>query len=528
MTVYSDPTIEYGFDEYGNKVEAINAIQYHTYKCPCCNEKLVLRKGSIRVPYFAHNRMTKRTPRQKMCPWYKGDGKYTHLSDLDKLSITNGGIPLYLCEQEKEHYQLQAVFPILSDKTQKIMDQWNVKVQIGKAKAVYSVGNLRKYSIIDISNWIGIDFDGFRNTRNLGERRCIKEIKEKWGWGIRGLDINCDLFHAHDFGGFRVADHSNVVVGKHYYVIMLYKKFPTVEGIHFVNKGILRLKNWQYYIYDLCVEQATSHAKIYIQSKGYQLIEKNDSLIPVWPPAAIVGKEFVYHKHYDNAYIYHRMGLNQEIEEIWGSENRRIYENNDFFICNTHDRILVIKDTNYNKFSGEIRVMAVQDRGYFYERVSLCPELNCKDSNGGEILLDNSIVKQSELRFSSNISGIKILALAKHFVVLSTQKRFSCDKRKDSIIILLEPFGKLWFKKSKCEQQCSLNSMSIDINAIVKQLYSCKTQLILIPDGFDNLLYFSKNNSKNLYKLLMLWKQSGCIPYAALKLLLTLQETLKL
>ena len=45
----------WAFDKDGVKVFADEAFVKHDYFCPMCGEPLVLKKGEVRVPHFAHH-----------------------------------------------------------------------------------------------------------------------------------------------------------------------------------------------------------------------------------------------------------------------------------------------------------------------------------------------------------------------------------------------------------------------------------------------------------------------------------------
>ena len=46
--------MEFGIDEYGNRVSIFNAVSEKTYYCPCCKEALVQKHGSMIIHHFAH------------------------------------------------------------------------------------------------------------------------------------------------------------------------------------------------------------------------------------------------------------------------------------------------------------------------------------------------------------------------------------------------------------------------------------------------------------------------------------------
>ena len=62
-------------DKYGKRVHVDNACSGEEYFCPCpsCREKLIVRKGQVNIPHFAHKQNTKCTDswHEDMSEWHK-------------------------------------------------------------------------------------------------------------------------------------------------------------------------------------------------------------------------------------------------------------------------------------------------------------------------------------------------------------------------------------------------------------------------------------------------------------------------
>lgn len=302
-------SIAYGIDGNGKKVYARHAYSHRTYICPYCFEGINVRKSINKDDYFAHKPIHNRTPQQMLCPGYTGgEGKIE--TDNDKICVINGGVPLHLVAKNGE-YELIAVFPPVSPANLNKLEAWNTKVEItnDEKKEVFSAFNLHRYRVQTTSDWIKV------KCTNL--QGYLSEVKNKWEWGIRGLAFDNDFFSAEFRGGCRVAQHSNIIVGKEYLFVSKYSIVSRDKGIIFKKVGKLTFSDMyvskSYNVYSIVVDEVTDDAIAYIQSKGYQLIEKSDEIVPLWPPTIMEGKELIYPKGTQDAYFYHKRESNQKI-----------------------------------------------------------------------------------------------------------------------------------------------------------------------------------------------------------------------
>jgi hypothetical protein len=521
--------IEYGINILnGEKVTVDEACRGNTYKCPYCGEKLNFRKGEIKVPYFAHSSISDRTPQQKICPGYKGGDEYIkNVSEADKIYITNGGIPLYLCNDGTGTYQLHAVFPTLSAATYDLLDSCNAKVEIDenmKVKSEYFISRIRDYRIKTLSPLIKVKVNGLQNKN--------EEVMRKWEWGIKGLDIKNDLFHSHFLGGYRVALHANITVGKEY--LYLHDGTPkSISGVSFSEKGTLvigQIYNKRIYkVYGLVVQRITEQAKIFIQVKGYQLITESDAIIPVWPPAVIEGKTLIYKKERSKAYLYHKKKSNQQIYDMWAQSKHKhpIQEIDDTVICSVDDMVLLLSDQKFNIYSGEIRYELTKGRNNYERKKCLVPLITCKNGQGVTVSLGNKneVMRQNKLIFNSNIDTVTILAMMSKYVLLSTPRTLMVPPLKNSIVILMGPFGKLKYTEDK-EKSIKPIKPEIDLEKYIQKLYVCHSSNVSLPNFYNRMIDYAQKNSKELSRILFVWKYKNCIPFEAVKILYQLKGKL--
>lgn len=380
-------SIAYGIDGNGKKTYAEDAYSGRTYICPYCFEDINVRKCTDRDDYFAHKSIHNRTPQQMLCPGYTG-GEGRIETDSDKICVINGGVPLHLVAKNNE-YELIAVFPPLSLASLNKLTSWNTMVEITNdgQKEVFSAFNLHRYRVKTTNDWIKVKCTNMQGY--------LDEVKKKWEWGIRGLAFDDDFFIADFRGGCRVAQHSNIVVGKEYLFVHRYGSVSGHEGISFKKAGQLTFRNMSisrsYDVYSLVVNEVTDDAIAYIQSKGYQLIEKSDEIVPLWPPTIMEGKELIYPKNTKDAYFYHKRESNQKIFSWDRQYTRALEEKNNIICTTTNNRALILSDYEFNILSKEIRYILTQDRSNYDSSRTYDIQMNWEDNNGVEIPFENKI-----------------------------------------------------------------------------------------------------------------------------------------
>lgn len=518
--------IEYGIDEKGENIFAKEANRRYIYKCPYCFEEIIVRKSAhYCVDYFAHKSIRHRTPQQMICPGYTGLGQYRKIENkIDKVYITNGGIPLYLCEYAREHYQLNAYFPPISKENIDLLTIWNAKIVInddGKEEE-HSVWNIPYYRIQSLSPWIGVQCKNMQYT--------IDEVKYKWGWGIRGFTCDMDVFHSNYGGGFRVALHSNIVVKKEYLIILRKDNTPVINGILFYYKGLININCniKQYKVYSFVVKKITDEAIAYIQNKGYQLIEKDDDIIPVWPPAVIQGKEVIYKKQDEQAYLYHQQCSSQKIYRIINNEPIKVLEQDNFIKSDTDNETLLIKDDDFNKLSGEIRVILTQHGKNFKNVQFIRPEVRWETENGEKKLLTNgeqALYMRENIYLEANVKNLKVCILKGNYVAISSERMLKGIRKNQKIIVSIQPFDGFVIEPRKVID--NKLSMTDNIQYFVKKLRQCSSAGVMMGNMYEDLFWYAKTNAPELYTIMMIWKIKNKIPYEAIKILYQLQEVIK-
>lgn len=518
-------SIEYGIDEYGRKIYAQAAYRGKTYICPYCSEEIHVFKCYDKEDYFAHMPIANRTPKQRICPGYTGAGAYGRIEDeIDKVCITNGGLPLYLCAFADGKYKLDAYFPPLSQETADLLNEWGTRVVIKEYKGKEDSFNcdIRVYRVKTTVGWIEI------KCTNL--KYPIPEVRQKWEWGIRGLDCESDIFHSHYDGGCRVALHSNIVVGKEYLIINRYNNITEVEGMSFTEKGILRFNDLycspNYYVYAMMVKSVTDESRAYIQKKGYQLIEQSDEIIPMWPPAVIEGKELIYRRNKNNAFLFHNKRSEQIVSYIGDYSLFGIFENDNVINVNTNNKTLLLSDSKFNKLSCEIRFMLTQTRNNFDNEQMFIPCVKWKNDESALkplILNDLDILKERKLFFEANCD-INIYILKNNYVELSSKRIVEGIKRDRKVVINTDPFETKWFEyKNDIKKQNDYKQKYI--KELVKAMYFYNSFFVPFPNEFIEVWDYAKDNSPELYRVMMQWRQK--IPFAAINCLSLIKEALK-
>lgn len=516
-------SIEYGIDGYGRKIYAEEAYSGRTYICPYCHEEIHVRKCYNIDDYFAHNAIYGRTPQQMMCPGYRGQGRIEN--DIDRVYITNGGLPLYIYEYMDGKYQLNACFPPISRENMDLLELWDARIEVSEngRKEEYSARNIRYYRLKTKSEWIRI------KCKNM--KYSIPEVQRKWEWGIRGLNCERDIFHSNYGGGYRVALHSNIVAGKEYLIVNRYEPMQKVSGITYCRKGIMRFNDLyssqEYDVYSMVVDEVTDDAIAYIQNKGYQLIEKSDEIIPVWPPAVIEGKELIYRKTDNTAYLFHNKYSTQQIFNIGSYGLRNIVENGDVFEASTDNRTILLSDYLFNSLSNEIRFTLTQNRENFDNENVFIPSVTWTDGNGEVNQLSTDAIElldQKKIFIDADVDFVACMVNGV-YVEKSAKRVLEDIRRSRKIVISMEPFGMIIIdgnKKEKVEIKSNL-----DINSIIKELYRCNSAKVPINKDFYDVYDFAQNNSEELLRIIKSWAVKKQMPYVAARYLYLIKEAIK-
>lgn len=521
-------SIEYGIDGYGRKVWPMEARSGHTYICPYCFDEIYVRKCCDRKDYFAHKAISNRTPEQMICPGYTGEGTHHRIEGkVDRVYIANGGLPLYLCEYMKEKYQLNAYFPPLSRDNMDLLKSWDTKIEVmeNNQKEEYSAINIKYYRLKTNAEWIKI------KCKNM--KHPIPEVQQKWEWGIRGLNCERDIFHSNYGGGYRVAPHSNIVAGKEYLIINRHGLPPNLKGITFSWKGSVRFNNlyssWEYDVYAIVVKEITDASIAYIHIKGYQLIEQSDEIIPMWPPAVIEGKELIYRKANNKAYLYHNTRSEQRLFNMSNNGLSSIAENSNIFEASTNNNTILLSNYHFNSLSNEIKFMLTQTRHNFENKNIITPRITWTDDNGvsSRILTDAiDLLRQRKVFIDSDVDFVACI-LSGIYVEKSTKRVLEDIRRAKKVIISMEPFGVIIIEGEESEKKERENKSNIDIDSFITELYRCNSARIPINKDFYHVYKFAENNSAQLFRILESWAVKNEMPYSAASYLYKIREVLK-
>lgn len=501
-------SIEYGIGSNGKKIFANKATSRISYVCPYCFDEIHVRKCSDREHYFAHKSISDRTPQQMICPGYTGPGKRG--DSVDELYIVNGGVPLHLVEQSEQRFELFALFPPLSQENMNYLRNWDAKVEItgDGVKEIVSASNLRRYRIKTANEWIKVNCTNIQNS--------ILEVRKKWEWGIRGLAFDDDLFMSDFGGGCRVAQHSNIVIGKEYLVVSRLGKHQNLKGINFKKRGTLTFDNMSftrdYEVYSIVVVEAADEAIAFIQSKGYQLIEKNDEIIPLWPPAVIEGKELIYKQGDDEAILYHEKHSKQEIYSWDRGYFLPILEKDNLIKVQTNNKVLIVSDYVFNSLSREIRFFLTQDRENYNVIKSFEPNMRWKYKNGIEELVSKDYPEKIYQENINVLASSRVTAIISknNYIERSSKGLIYKIKKGQTLFLDNSPFGIVVYAEPK--EGISEEYNDVIIGEYINKLYHCQSNYIVAANTLDYWLVKAKVISKELYKILLYWKSSGKMP----------------
>ena len=517
-------SIEYGIDRKGEKIYADKAVRGRMYKCPYCFDKIHVRKCCDKEDYFAHENITNRTPQQMICPGYTGFSK--NEDSEDEIYIVNGGVPLHLIERSEQNFELIALFAPLSQECMNNLTKWDVKVEIREdgTKEIYSAANLRRYRVKTVNKWIYI------KCINMQEK--IVEVKKKWEWGIRGLEFDNDLFMSDFGGGCRVAQHSNIVIGKEYLVVNRSGKMQNVRGIYIQRKGNLAFSNMSfkrdYEVFSLVVTETTDETIAFIQSKGFQLVEKNDEIIPLWPPAIIEGKELIYKKGDDKAILYHEKHSNQEIYTLYKGVPFYLSEKNNLVIVQTNNEVLIISDTKFNSLSKEIKFFLTQDRENYNTIKSFEPNMRWKYENGTEEVIGKNYpdrLYQEQTSVIAN-SRVSVIVCRKGYIERSSGGLIGRIKRGQTLYLDNLPFEIIVLGGLIEKKEISNVNKDVIANECINRLYHCQSNIITVGNTLDYWIVNAQDISVELYKILLYWRSIGKMPSMTAKILKEFEERL--
>lgn len=517
-------SIEYAIDKNsGNKIVAHEASKYLTYKCPYCSESVVVRKGNVYVDYFAHSRISDRTPLQRTCPGYKGNEAFPSINHpVDKMYIDNGGIPLYL-SADSNKFELRAYFPTLSDLSVAELRESNTKLCVNSDakynadKAEYSIDNLNYHKVDVIKPWINVT--------------CIPkmdspEIKRKWLWGIRGIDFENDVYHSNKDGGYRVALKSNINVGKTYRM-MFEDNAPQISGIIFNKLGYIKLKHEHFtttimvYVFSMKIISYTEEARSFVESKGYNLIENAIELLPLWPPAVFEGNNLKY--EHSNAFFLHIDKANKEkvfstkldapITSVGKNVNVKIIS------VSTYNETIAVSNSGDNSIH-EIKYHVSRVNSLINKQL-IKLNLTVRDSNDNIFDFKNPSTKpprDGKLFISSNLPFTAI-TFNGNYVRISSNACFEKISYFDELAINSRAFGILRYKYKRLTKKNRMNNL--DYEEIYLKLYGCSVPTKNAEPSDIKLLYLLSQNINGeynqLYRLLEFWIKMNRIPLSAIE-----------
>lgn len=513
--------MEYAIDKGGNYIHYSNAEKITSYKCPNCLERVFIRTGKNAC--FYHKPIRDRTPLQRICPEYHESISFEErvTNPLDALYINNGGIPLYLCSNGKE-FELRAYFPTISKGSFNKLKGMGAKIHVNtkayskRDRKTYNIDNLNYYPVNTIEKWIYVECNS-----DIDEL----DVKRKWLWGIRGVDIENDLYHSNNEGGYRVALKADIKVGKTYR-IMFDKYPPKIEGINFKYVGVIWLREKSakklISIYEMNIYCITDHSREFIEGKGYRLVEKSNELIPLWPPGVFIANEIFFNQQ--EAFFLHIK--NSEKEKLYLTLRDDLLEIND--IENNKYSILALQVKNRSiassygkkdKYDSEIKYSILYS-DFLVRKQIIEPIIKISNITGKEIEFDKKnfkLPKDGRFYIESNVPFCAIVS-NENYVISSSGSYFENVNYLSKLIINSKAFG-IKIYKCKREKNEEKTKQSLDWELEYLRLYRCTLPVIKASSQHIRLLYLLSHNinEKNIqiYRLLETWIKTNAIPVSA-------------
>lgn len=509
--------MENGIDSHGRIVHHSDAWGQNKFYCPYCTEEVIVRRGNGAC--FAHKIIKNRTPLQRACPEYYENSSYRKISNqLDRLYINNGGVPLYLYNSG-EKFELRAYFPNLSEVRMKQLVENKTKLVINN-KTHYYVENLNYYTVDYIQDWIDV---------KIIPTTAHEEIKRKWLWGIRGIDIDKDIYHANSEGGYRLAIKANMYVDKKYRIMFL-NKAPTIEGIVFDLKGQIRLKenSWtsNFNVYEMEIVQFTESARQFVEVRGYHLFQKASQLTPIWPPSVARGNELIFDS--ENAWFYHSSDNAEEyLYEVQNQALRRIPRGKVIKVTNLSksiEKTLVVsnipfQDEERSEGANEIRYM-LQHRNSLNDKEEMIPEIVVKDSDGKQLDLADKeeVLPQDGRIFITTNLAIDILLKKDSYILFSAKNQLEELRYGKNISIDCKGFGTANYDFERLSDH-SRQKQEINWKEAYTHLYKCSGATMRPSYSNKYLLQLMKGHlnreSRKTYELIYKWVQQEKVPVRA-------------
>lgn len=98
-------------EKNGKKISSDQAMKGKSYTCPTCHQEVILKKGKIKIPHFAHKTIT-------TCDSYSESESAEHLSGKYLLAKN--------CERFGLHYELEAYIPKINQRADILVENYLV------------------------------------------------------------------------------------------------------------------------------------------------------------------------------------------------------------------------------------------------------------------------------------------------------------------------------------------------------------------------------------------------------------------
>lgn len=324
--------MKYALNNKNKLVWAETENKSTVHRCSYCLKIVNLRKGDKNSHNFAHR---KGDNEDEACPYYHSSISCA-AQTIKNMQYINGGAPLYLAQIGEKSFELHLYMPLLSDELYGKLCLLDARVRI--ESSIYRIrSGYKAHRITTINQNITPSCDA-----QIQERNLASEFRHKWLCNIRAINIQRDIFHVAEEGGYRVALNSDVLIGKRYRIIV--DEVCAINGIEFEHQGYISLKDTysaaprRYNVLSFVVNNQTEQALAFVQSKMYGLKEKCDDLTHIWPPACFNGRDLVYED--GEAYFYYN--------DITNKIQRNKIGVDDIDDNNAKERVLIMPTNGYN------------------------------------------------------------------------------------------------------------------------------------------------------------------------------------
>lgn len=508
------------------------------FYCPDCLSPVALRKSSCSKPYFEHEHspVAEKTEIQKKCPRYTNKEDKQEYTPIDSYKIADA-IPLYLAGRNGI-FSLKAYFPPISIQAKEILQSQNARIFILQRKHRNICIRLEDalYYPMDVCCADDLKIE-IREKDGNRIAKIPEEVKRKWLCGISGLHCDLDIFHAWRDGGMRVAKKGFIFIGTTYRVLRRkysYLQGYNIPGIKSNKIGELCLNNQQFIIYEITPTAVTDKVINFFRERDYILQERADEVVPIWPPAAVFGRDLVYSE--EKAFFLHKTSVPEnQLDKVFILENDRIQEITKERQFRVNDRMEILQvnlSPDISKpimLGGKLTPMwyDVQQNAAIFTREAISKTVSIFDKSHRKLsaLSENKIPLNGVIAIEANLP-IKIWLQKGPHILFSNYKSGYVDCLQYGVDLKID-YGAWGLKTYLFRKDVQFSQEA----KFYQRLLSCRGISIAINYRLVGILNQLANRlhgkNKQLYVLLRQWVFKGSMPVSALPILSEFEHALQ-